>query len=36
MGLVVSGRAGMKMADGAEFVLAAGDLYHVTPGHDSW
>jgi hypothetical protein len=36
VGLVVSGRAGMKMADGAEFVLAAGDLYHVTPGHDSW
>jgi hypothetical protein len=24
------------MADGAEFVLVAGDLYHVAPGHDSW
>ena len=36
VGLVVSGRAGVKMADGAEFVLAAGDLYHVAPGHDSW
>ena len=36
VGLVVSGRTGGKMVDGAEFELAAGDLSHVLPGHDSW
>jgi hypothetical protein len=24
------------MDDGREFVLAAGDLFHIGPGHDSW
>jgi quercetin dioxygenase-like cupin family protein len=36
LGLVVSGRAGVKMADGAETVLEPGDLFHIGPGHDSW
>jgi quercetin dioxygenase-like cupin family protein len=24
------------MTNGAEHELAAGDLFHVAPGHDSW
>jgi hypothetical protein len=36
VGLVVSGRAAVRMADGSEYELAAGDLFHVAPGHDSW
>jgi hypothetical protein len=26
----------VKMDDGTERVLRAGDLFHVPPGHDSW
>jgi quercetin dioxygenase-like cupin family protein len=36
VGLVLSGRAAVKMTNGAEHELAAGDLFHVAPGHDSW
>jgi quercetin dioxygenase-like cupin family protein len=36
VGLVVSGRTGVKMADDSEYELAAGDLFHVPAGHDSW
>jgi hypothetical protein len=36
VGLVVSGRAAVKMADGTEHELTPGDLFHVGPGHDSW
>lgn len=36
VGLVLSGRAAVKMRDGTEHVLAPGDLFHVAPGHDSW
>ncbi len=36
LGLVVSGRAAVKMADGTETVLEPGDLFHIGPGHDSW
>jgi quercetin dioxygenase-like cupin family protein len=36
VGLVLSGRAAVKMTDGAEHELATGDLFHVAPGHDSW
>ena len=36
VGLVVSGRAGVKMADGTEHELSAGDLFAIAPGHDSW
>ncbi len=36
VGLVVSGRTGVRMADGAEYELTPGDLFHVGPGHDSW
>jgi len=36
VGLVLSGRVAVKMDDGREVVLAAGDLFHIAPGHDSW
>ena len=36
IGLVVSGAAGVKMADGTEAVLKAGDFFAIGPGHDSW
>ncbi len=36
MGLVVSGRAAVKMADGTEGLLTPGDLFAIAPGHDSW
>jgi quercetin dioxygenase-like cupin family protein len=36
VGLVISGQAAVKMDDGAERVMKAGDLFYVPPGHDSW
>jgi len=36
VGLVVSGRAAVKMTDGEERVMGPGDLFYVPPGHDSW
>ncbi|MGZ8605223.1 MAG: cupin domain-containing protein [Actinomycetota bacterium] len=36
VGLVVSGRAAVKMADGSEDELTPGDLFFIAPGHDSW
>jgi len=36
VGLVVSGRAAVRMADGEERVMASGDWFYVPPGHDSW
>lgn len=36
VGFVVQGRAAVKMKDGTEVVLQAGDLFYVAPGHDSW
>jgi hypothetical protein len=36
VGLVLGGAAAVKMADGTERVMRAGDLFHVPPGHDSW
>ena len=36
VGMVVSGRAAVKMADGTEFVMQPGDLFSIPPGHDSW
>src|SRR5579872_398649 len=35
-GYVVSGHCGVKMADGTEFELAAGDAFDIPPGHDMW
>ncbi len=36
VGWVVSGEAAVKMADGTERVMRAGDFFYVPPGHDSW
>jgi len=36
VGLVVSGRAMVKMDDGREIEMKAGDFFSVGPGHDSW
>jgi quercetin dioxygenase-like cupin family protein len=36
VGLVVSGAAAVKMADGREEVMREGDFFYVPPGHDSW
>ena len=36
VGLVLSGRAVVRMDDGDERVMGPGDFFHVPPGHDSW
>ena len=36
VGVVVSGRAAVRMDDGHEFVMEPGDLFAVPGGHDSW
>ena len=36
VGMVVSGRAAVQMADGSYHEMGAGDLFYVAPGHDSW
>jgi quercetin dioxygenase-like cupin family protein len=36
VGLVMSGRAAVKMDDGTESIMEPGDFFHVPPGHDSW
>jgi quercetin dioxygenase-like cupin family protein len=36
VGLVISGRAAVKMDDGEQRVLGPGDVFYVPPGHDSW
>jgi hypothetical protein len=36
VGLVLSGRAAVKMRDGREITLTPGDFFSVPPGHDSW
>ena len=36
VGLVVSGRAAVRMDDGREYILQPGDVFHIPPGHDSW
>ena len=36
LGMVVSGRAAVRMGDGNESVMEPGDLFAIPPGHDSW
>jgi quercetin dioxygenase-like cupin family protein len=36
VGFVLRGRAAVRMDDGTERVMKAGDFFHVPPGHDSW
>src|SRR5262245_18360240 len=36
LGLVICGRAMVKMDDGREYELTPGQAFYVAPGHDSW
>jgi class 3 adenylate cyclase len=36
IGLCVSGSARIRMREGAELLIEAGQFYEVPPGHDSW
>ena len=36
LGVVVSGRAAVRMQDGTELVMEPGDVFAIPPGHDSW
>ena len=36
VGLVVSGRAAVRMDDGREYIMQPGDVFDIAPGHDSW
>jgi hypothetical protein len=36
VGIVLKGRAAVRMRDGSERVLEAGTAFYVAPGHDSW
>ncbi len=36
IGMVVSGEAACAMDDGRVYVMKAGDLFYIGPGHDSW
>jgi quercetin dioxygenase-like cupin family protein len=36
VGIVLSGRAAVRMEDGREFVLEPGDVFAIPGGHDSW
>jgi hypothetical protein len=36
LGVVLSGRAAVLMADGREVTIGAGDVFAIPGGHDSW
>jgi quercetin dioxygenase-like cupin family protein len=36
VGMTLSGCCAVKMDDGREHLLRAGDFFYVAPGHDSW
>jgi hypothetical protein len=36
LGLVLEGRAMVRMDDGTEYVLNPGTIFQIAPGHDSW
>ncbi|HUO36028.1 MAG TPA: cupin domain-containing protein [Candidatus Acidoferrum sp.] len=36
VGMVVSGRATAAMDDGRIIEMKAGDIFYISPGHDSW
>jgi quercetin dioxygenase-like cupin family protein len=36
VGMVVSGRATAAMDDGRVIEMKAGDIFYISPGHDSW
>lgn len=36
VGYVISGRIRLKLADGTDREISAGDVYDIPPGHDMW
>jgi class 3 adenylate cyclase len=36
LGVVLSGRVGVKLQDGRELEFGPNDVFHVPPGHDGW
>jgi quercetin dioxygenase-like cupin family protein len=36
VGLVLAGRAAVRMRDSTELTLTPGDFFSIPPGHDSW
>jgi quercetin dioxygenase-like cupin family protein len=36
VGVVLGGRAAVRMADGTERLLSSGDVFAIPAGHDSW
>jgi quercetin dioxygenase-like cupin family protein len=36
VGIVVSGRAAVRMDDGTQLVMEPGDVFAIPAGHDSW
>ena len=36
VGIVLAGRAAVRMADGTELVMGPGDVFAIPPGHNSW
>ena len=36
VGYLLQGRLGVRMDDGAEYQIKAGDAYSIAPGHDGW
>lgn len=36
VGIVLEGSAAVRMRDGEELTLQAGDVFYIPPGHDSW
>jgi hypothetical protein len=35
-GMVISGSCTAAMDDGTVYIMKAGDLFYIAPGHDSW
>ncbi len=36
IGYAVSGQLGLRLDDGSEQTIRAGDAYTIPPGHDGW
>jgi hypothetical protein len=36
VGYLLQGRLGVRMNDGSEYQIKAGDAYSIEPGHDGW
>jgi len=36
LGIAISGRAAVRMADGTELIIGTGEVFVIPPGRDSW